>query len=178
MQIAMEIIFFAGVSWFLPEKTPAKSFMQRGQDIASFWKRLNWYPFCFLLLCSSKCEFSHEIFRRFLFGHDLSFTSYTWNLPMNGAGTAPLKLALIFTILLFSVLIEAWRTEISFRYGWDELTKHNQSHTNGSMNFVSPLWRTSHILITCAQSSVKSQIKWPELNSFHALGKIMNRNHN
>ena len=34
---------------------------------------------------------------------------------------------------------------------------------------------SDHMLV---QSSVKSQIKWPELNSFHAPGKIMNRNHN
>ena len=106
----------------------------------------------------------------------LHFTK--WNLLMNGAGTAPLNLALIFKMLLFPVLVEARRTENYFRYGWDELTKHNQSHTNGSMNFVCPLWRRSNILITCAQTSVKSQMKWPELNSFHALGKIMNRNHN
>ena len=33
---------------------------------------------------------------------------------MKGAGTAPLKLAHIFKILLFPVLIEAWRTDISF----------------------------------------------------------------
>ena len=31
---------------------------------------------------------------------------------MNGAGTAPLTLAIIFTILLFPVLIEAGRTDI------------------------------------------------------------------
>ena len=38
--------------------------------------------------------------------------------------------------------------------------------------------RRSNILITCAQSSVKPHRKWPELNGFHALGKIIKRNHN
>ena len=68
---------------------------------------------------------------------------------MHGAGTAPLKLAIIFKSLLFHVLIEAWRTEISVRYGWDELTEHNQSQRTGSMIFVRPLWVRSNILITC-----------------------------
>ena len=35
-------------------------------------------------------------------------------------GAKLLNLALIFTILLFHVLTEAWRTEISYIYGWDE----------------------------------------------------------
>ena len=56
-----------------------------------------------------------------------------WNLPMNRAGAAPVKLALIFHNFTLHVLIEAWRTEMSFRYEWDEFTKHNQSNKNGSI---------------------------------------------
>ena len=129
------------------------------QDIASFWKRLNLDPFFFLWLCSSKCEFSHEILRENFIRSWSFFTSYQ------------MKFGHIFKILLFRVLIEAWRTEISFRYWWDEVTKHNQSHTNWSMNFVRPLWRRSNILITCVQSSVNFRWNGPNTIVFTHLAK-------
>ena len=151
------------------------------QDIhvASFSKRSNWEPF-FFLLCSSKCEFSHEILKRSLLmlGHNLSFTSYQMKFTHECSWYRAPKSGPYFHNFTLSCAHWSMTHQNFFQIEWDNFTKHNQSQKNWSMHFVRPLWRRSNNLITCAQSSVKSQIKWPELNSFQALGKIMNSNHN
>ena len=50
-----------------------------------------------------------------------------WNFRMSGPDARSLKLALIFTIFLYHVLTEAWRTKFSIRWGWEELTSWIQS---------------------------------------------------
>ena len=134
--------------------------------------------FCFFYCAHSTLRFCTKFCRNitkvmiFL----LHFTK--WNFRMNGAGATPLNLALIFTIFLYHVLIEACRTKVSIREGWEELTKHYQSPKVGSKKYVCPLWRKRHFMVICAQSSVKPRIRWPKPNRFHALGKFMNTNHN
>ena len=88
-----------------------------------------------------------------------------WICRMSGPDARSLKLALIFTIFLYYVLTEAWRTKFTIRWGWEELTKHYQCLKVGSKKSASPPWRKSHVLVACAQSSVKSQQKWPKLTS-------------
>ena len=89
-----------------------------------------------------------------------------WNFRLSGADARSLKLALIFTIFSYHVLTEAWRTKFSIRWGWEELTKHYQCLKFGSKKSACPPWRKRHVLVSCAQSSVKSQQNLPKLNSF------------